>query len=242
MKTVILAGGLGLRLRSVVSDRPKVMAEVAGKAFLERQLKLLKSFGLVDILICVGYGKEMILDYFEDGSKLNMNIAYSIEHDLLGTGGAIKNAESLLNKTFLVVNGDTYLELDYEKFVRFHRSNKALVTVALVEVEDSLRYGHVEVTHENQVVAFKEKQSIAFPKSDLVNAGVYSMNRQLLKHIPDNKGISLEREIFPKLIEAGFPIFGYKTAGFFVDIGIPEDLRRAQAFFQYSGGKNASKK
>src|SRR3989344_9013022 len=146
MKTLILCGGLGTRLRSVVSDVPKAMAPIGGKPFLMYQIDWLKKFNLTEIILCVGYLKDHIKNYFGNGSLFGVKITYSEEEALLGTGGAIKNAEKLLNnEAFIVLNGDTYAKIDFTKLIDFHNKKKSKYTLGLTKVADTSRYGIVKL-------------------------------------------------------------------------------------------------
>lgn len=231
MKVLILAGGLGLRLRPVVSDIPKVMAPIRGKPFLEYLIGMLKCYHLDSLILSVGYLKEAIIDCFGDGSAYNINIEYARESNPLGTAGAIRNAKPHLNSTFIVTNGDTYLELDYNAFVRFHKEKKALVTIALAETKNTSCYGSVEMDTTCRVTSFAEKQAGGRGKN-FVNAGAYVMEPAVFRHIPSNKRISLETEILPDLIASKLPVFGFRASGHFIDIGIPSDYIAAQKFLK----------
>lgn len=232
VKSLVLAGGLGKRLRSLVSDKPKVMAPVAGKPFLEHVLISLKKSGLREIILSVGYMKESVTDYFGDGQQLGVEIDYSIDQQPLGTGGAIKNSEPLINETFIVLNGDTYVDLDYRKLIAFHKEKASQVTIALTTVKDSSRYGTVEMNQEENLVAFKEKSSDSSNKSGLINAGVYVIEPDIFSHLPPEKPISFERDILPDMIKSNIPIYGFENNGYFVDIGVPEDYQSAQKYFE----------
>lgn len=218
MKAIILAGGAGTRLQDIVKDIPKPMVQIAGKPFLEYLILQLAKNKLSDIILAVGYKKEVIKKYFDSGQKWNVNIAYCEEKEPLGTGGAIKKAATLFgDKDFLVMNGDSFLDIDFHCLVGFHKKQKATVTLGLASVEESGRYGKVEVNKENEIVKFTEKGS---PGKGIINGGVYVFSREAIQHIPQGKS-SLENDILSQLISRG--LYGMITEGFFVDIGLPRD-------------------
>ena len=226
MQAIILAGGLGTRLRSVVADKPKPMAYVAGNPFLEYQIAFLKRYQIVDLIFCVGYLHEQIQQHFGCGEKWGVNINYAIEPELLGTAGALRNAEGYLNGSFLVLNGDSYFDVDLNKLIQFHRDKKAreqncLGTLALTEVAETSRYGTISVNQDSRILRFSEKSAPASASSQ-INAGIYVLETEILQFIPPSQKVSLEREIFPAILANGHLLFGCPLNGFFVDIGTPE--------------------
>lgn len=250
-QAVILAGGLGTRLKSVVNDRPKPMALVNEKPFLEYVLEELKKNGITDIIFAVGYKGSMVEDYFGDGSRVQMNIRYSYEDGQLGTAGAIKNASGLINgKGFYVLNGDTYYKIDYGRLKELNEKNNSIMTLVLRRVEDISRYGRVVLDGE-RLTAFNEKTENR-PKKELksnlkkkgkkrpgnskkkpekmagtINGGIYYMTPRIFDHIPDGK-VSLENEVIPELLKQDCFISGIVNEGYFIDIGIPEDYFKFQ--------------
>jgi D-glycero-alpha-D-manno-heptose 1-phosphate guanylyltransferase len=224
MKVLVLAGGMGTRLREIVKDRPKPMALIGGRPFLEYLILQLKGQGFGEIVLCIGYLGEQIRSYFGDGDKWGVHISYSYEEQLLGTGGAIKLAEKMVQEeNFLVMNGDSFLDVDMHKLINHHLMKQAIATVALVEVENANRYGAVEINEKGEIKKFVEKGDISASK--LINGGVYVLNRKIFDYIPLGT-VSLEKEIFPKLIGKGF--FGVPIKGFFIDIGVPETYKMLQ--------------
>jgi len=219
MKALILAGGLGIRLRGIVEDKPKSMAPIGDMPFLEHLILQLKRYRLEDIVLCIGYLGEQVQGYFGDGSRWDVHISYSWEKEQRGTGGAVKLAERLVkDQNFLVMNGDSFLDIDLNKLIDHHLKKDALATMALVEIEDPARYGAVEINEKGEIVSFVEKGQSSGSK--LINGGIYVLNRKVFDHIPKGK-VSLEKEVFHKLIGKGF--YGMNVEGFFIDIGVPED-------------------
>lgn len=224
-QALILAGGLGTRLRSVVNDRPKPMALVEGRPFLEYVLEGLKKNGIHSVIFAVGYKGSMVEEYFGDGSGLGMEIVYSYEEGQLGTAGAIKNAMDKIEASeFFVLNGDTYYEIDYDKLAALNQKQDSIMTLVLREVEDISRYGKATI-QENRLVGFNEKSTESVPGT--INGGIYYMKKELLEWIPAGK-VSLENEVIPELLAEGQVISGIVNDGYFIDIGVPEDYFRFQ--------------
>ncbi len=228
---LVLAGGLGTRLREVFSDGPKCMAPVAGRPFLEYLLDLLRSSRTKDVILCVGYKSDQVRTWVGDGSRWGLRVRYSVEKDLRGTAGAVRLAARLIKaQTCIVLNGDSFLEVDLGEMLAFHRSHNALATLALARVPDAGRYGGVRLRRDGRISAFTEKAETpsvsSRSKSRLINGGVYMLQRGLVESIPSGKPVSLEKEIFPRMVDG--KLFGFVTQGFFIDIGVPSDYVRAQ--------------
>jgi NDP-sugar pyrophosphorylase family protein len=240
MQALILAGGLGTRLRSIIHDKPKPMAGIAGKPFLEYQIELLKRNGIGEATFCVGYLYEQIQNHFGSGEAWQIKINYSIEEDLLGTGGAVKLAQRFVRETFLVLNGDTYLDIDLRQFTQFYNAKKAnsggIGAMALTEIDDARNYGSVTVNADHEILSFNEK-SESIGRTKLINAGIYLLEPEIFNFIPPAEKISLEKETFPALLNNGHRLFGYETRSYFVDIGTPAGY---QGFQQYVSGKERS--
>ena len=221
MRVLILAGGLGTRMRAEFPDLPKPLIPVCGKPFLERQIQLLAVQGFKEYTLCVGYRASQIMEYFGTGTPWGVHIAYSVEQTPLGTAGALKRAAADFHETTLVLNGDTYLDVDYHALIAFQTRHAAggVGTLALIEVPNRAGYGGVMVADDGRIVAFDEKVS-GREGPGLVNAGAYVLGPQLLDLIPDGRASSLEREIFPALAAAG-RLQGEIVAGSFVDMGTP---------------------
>ena len=233
MQAVLLAGGLGTRLRSVVSDRPKPLADVCGKPFLEYLILELKRHGICDIIMAVGYKGEMIEEYFKDGAKWDISIQYAYERELLGTAGAVKNAEQKLHSSeFFVINADTFYQAAYEEMMNLYEKDDADMVLVLRRVPDISRYGSVRVQG-HRVTGFNEKR--VEKCSGLINGGIYLMKKDILKNIPVERKCSLENEIIPGLIKSGAKVEGIINEGYFIDIGVPED------YYQFSEDIEAKK-
>ena len=227
MQALILAGGLGTRLQKVVSDYPKPMVSIGGRPFLEYLILQLKKYNLTEIVLCIGYLGEKIKEYFQDGAKWEVKIEYSEEKKPLGTGGAIKLARNFIKgENFLVLNGDSYLDINFDELIKFHKLQEVLAILALVEVNKMDRYGAVEIDKDYRITNFREKEAIS--RSNLINGGVYIFHKGIFNFIPEGR-VSLEKDIFPKLIGKGFHGKPHRT--YFIDIGVPEDYNRIQKEF-----------
>lgn len=224
---VILAGGLGTRLRSVVADRPKVLAQVLSKPFLAYLLDQVAGVGVRHVVFCVGYLSEQIRAAF-GAVYAEMHLVYSQESMPLGTAGALRLALPLLqSETVLVMNGDSFCQVDLGAFWVWHFARDANATLLLTEVADTRRYGRVQVDEEGSILGFDEKDAIG--GAGWINAGIYLLSRHLLLAIPTNRFVSLESEMFPTWINQG--LYGYRSGGRFLDIGTPEAYAAAENFF-----------
>lgn len=225
LKAVLLVGGLGTRLRSVVPSTPKVLASIGKTAFLELLVDQLRSQGVNRLVLCTGYLGDQIEARFGDGENWGVSIEYSKEEQPLGTAGAIKNAERYLCdcSTFIAMNGDSFLEVNLPELVVFHHRQAAAVTLAVVRADDTSRYGTVQVDQTGRVQGFAEKTDKAV--AGLVNGGVYVFNHSILRHIPAGPA-SLEKDIFPAVLDCG--VYAKEQQGIFIDIGTPADYIRAQ--------------
>jgi len=220
MKAIVLAGGLGSRLQDVVKDLPKPMAPVGGKPFLEYLLLQLKRSGTTDVILSVGYKKDVIKSYFTDGSSIGMRINYSEENEPLGTGGALKQALSKNDDPrFIVMNGDSFFNLSFVDLVRYHTSKPAMITMGLAIVKDRSRYGGVDLNDDDGSIRSFQKDGLA--TAGLINSGVYIVNRNILKYIPDGQ-VSFEGHVLP-LLKNDHLLYGEAFDAFFLDIGIPKD-------------------
>jgi D-glycero-alpha-D-manno-heptose 1-phosphate guanylyltransferase len=225
---VILCGGLGTRLKKIVNDYPKPMVEINGRPFLDILIDYIAHFGFIRFILCVGHMSYVIKEYY--GSKKNeLSILFSEEKELLDTAGALKNAEKLIrSNAFLVFNGDSLCEIDIKDFLSFHISKRAFVSVVLTSVEIPKDYGIIRLNGSQRVTSFREK--IIVQGINLVNAGIYLFDRQILKEIPHNMKLSLEYDLFPKIIEKG--IYGYVADKRLFDIGTPERLNILRNYFK----------
>ena len=226
MEAILLCGGLGTRLRSVVSDRPKPMADIAGKPFLHYLVKMLSESGVKHLIFALGYMGEQIEAYFQSGEEYGLSISYSYEDSPLGTGGAIRNALSNVSgENVLVLNADTYFHTDYESLLREQIKNKAAMTIASRKIEDISRYGAILKDESGRILRWNEKMSsdqAEAPCPGEINGGIYVMQKSLIEKIPEGKQ-SLENDCIPAWLEDGLYLQAIPSDGYFMDIGIPED-------------------
>ena len=224
MQAVLLAGGLGTRLKSVVSDRPKPMALIEGKPFMEYVIHELSRHGITEIIFAVGYKDSMVEEYFGDGRKFGVTVSYAYEEELLGTAGAIKNAGKFITEEyFYVLNADTFYQIDYGRLLRIQQEKALDMALVLRQVPDVSRYGKAVLT-DGLLTAFNEKTEEPGPGT--INGGIYLLSRKLLEEIPAGK-VSLENEMIPRWLSEGRRLGGFVNNGYFIDIGIPE------AYFQF---------
>ena len=223
---LLLVGGKGIRLRSVVPSAPKPLASVGDQSFLELLVRQLRRQGIRRLVMCSGYLADQIQSKFGNGRAWDVAIEYSREQQPLGTAGAVKLAQRHLRgaSEFLVMNGDSFLEVDFGKLIRFHRECNRLGSMAVVPVQDAGRYGTVRVDASGRVIGFMEKTGLNTP--GLINAGVYVFDPEIFEHIPEGP-VSLERDVFPLVLDRG--VYALEHSGIFIDIGTPEDYARAQA-------------
>ena len=228
---LVLAGGLGTRLRSVVSDRPKVLARVAGRPYLAHLLDQLADAGLRRVVLCTGYRADQVRATFGTRYR-DLDLRYSEEDRPLGTAGALRLAlPQADSEILLVLNGDSYCAADLGAFWRFHEGHSwsaPSAALVLTEVANTRRYGRVDVNSNGVVTRFVEKGDTDGP--GLINAGIYLMHRGLVESIPAAQPVSLERDVYPNRIARG--LYGFATSSAFIDIGTPESYAAADRFFQ----------
>lgn len=227
---IILAGGFGTRLQSVVADKPKCLAEINGKPFLYYLCKKINDAGFQKVIFSVGYKKEMVIEYINANKhEFSFEVDFAEEETPLGTGGAI--LFSLLKstaKTFFVLNGDTFFDIDIKEIVEFHQQQKADCTLVLKPMEIADRYGLVNINNEKKIIGFEEKKVGA---SGLINGGVYCVDRKSFMDLPFEKTFSFEKDFLEKYLN-NKKIVGITQNHYFIDIGIPEDYEKAQFDFR----------
>lgn len=223
----ILAGGLGTRLRSVVNDRPKVLAEISGRPFLSYWLETLAVQGFRDVVICAGYLADQV-EQCLGNSFGPLKLSYSVEAQPLGTGGALRLAESKLNsQAVMVLNGDSFCEVDLAAFWKAHLERRLPASLVLRYEQDTRRFGRVTLGSDGRLENFLEKSDLVRP--GWINAGIYLLPKEWITRIPPAQPVSLERDLLPRWLGEG--IHGFPSAGRFIDIGTPESFARASEFF-----------
>jgi len=223
MEAIILAGGKGTRLQSVISNLPKPMADINGRPFLSYLLRFLSTKGVRKVVLSVGYKHEVITSYFSNRFE-NMTIRYAIENEPLGTGGAlVESLKHVTEKTVFLLNGDSFFNVDVKRLYKYHRSHEFDVTLALKEMHNFDRYGTV-IIENNKVISFEEK---VYKSSGYINGGVYVLQSSFLADFPHSETFSFETEILQRYIHQ-LSVGAFVDNGYFIDIGIPEDYVRAQ--------------
>jgi mannose-1-phosphate guanylyltransferase len=222
LPAVVLVGGQGTRLQPLTYQLPKPMIPVLNRPFLEHTLAYLKSHGVGSTILALSYLPEAIRSHLGDGDNLGMPLSYAVETEPLGTAGAVKNAEPYLKSTFIVLNGDIFTDLDLGAMLTFHRRKRAKVTIALTRVDNPCAFGVVETESDGRVRRFVEKPSPNQVTSNWINAGIYILEPEVLRHVPEASHYMFERGLFPRLLELEEPVYGYPFNGYWLDMGTPD--------------------
>ena len=234
MQALILAGGEGTRLRPLTSTIPKPVVPLVGRPFISYMLEWLRSHGVEDVILGCGFMADRVRDVLGDGSGLGIRLRYLEEPRPLGTGGALKFAEDLLDDRFFMLNGDVLADLDLTAQLEAHERTGARATLALVPVDDPSAYGLVRLGPDDAVSAFVEKPGPEQTDTNLINAGAYILERSVLDRMPPaGTNVSIERDVFPTLV--GHGLYGYEASGYWLDIGTP--ARYLQGTYDILEGK-----
>ena len=229
VQAVILAGGQGTRLRPLTHTRPKPIVPLLNRPFLHYQLALLRQHGITDIILSCSYRVEDIRTAMGTGEAAGVRLRYVVEATPLGTAGGVRNAAELARGRLVVLNGDVLTDADLGAILRFHEARRAGVTIGLIPVDDPTAYGLVETEADGAVRRFLEKPRPEEVTTNLVNAGIYVLEAELLGRIPADRPVSIEREVFPSLLASGVPVFGAALGDhYWRDIGSPAAYREAQ--------------
>lgn len=221
---VILCGGKGTRLQKVINDRPKPMAQINEKPFLDIIINLFKNSGFKRFILCTGHKAEFISDYYAQLED-DVEIVISKENEPLGTAGAVKNAEDLIrSQTFMVVNGDSFCPVKLNELLAFHIRKKASLSITVVESDKTKEVGLIKLDESFRIRQFSEKTKVS--GKAFTNAGIYIFEKQILSNMPKGKKISLEYDIFPCLVDSR--CYGFVTNQGLIDIGTPERLKKAR--------------
>ena len=225
---VILVGGKGTRLRPLTNSVPKPMMPTAGVPFLQHLLGRIKAAGMAHVVLGTSFKAEVFQEHFGDGSDLGLEIEYVVEEEALGTGGGIRNVlPSLRHDNALVFNGDVLGGTDLRAVLGTHATKDADVTMHLVRVPDPRAFGCVPTNEDGRVTAFLEKTMD--PPTDQINAGCYVFKREIIGRIPENRVVSVEREVFPKLLDDGLRVYGHVDQAYWRDMGTPADFVRGSS-------------
>ncbi|MFC1861882.1 sugar phosphate nucleotidyltransferase [Chloroflexota bacterium] len=227
MQAVILIGGEGTRLRPLTCNTPKALVPILNRPFLEHLLCYLEKHGIRDIILTMGYLPDAIQRSLGDGAQFGVHITYLVEESPLGTAGAVKNAESFLEGPFTVLNGDILTEIDMTAMIRRHQEIKPKVSIALTPVDNPTAYGVVETNNKGMVRRFVEKPSRNKVTTNMINAGIYILEPEVLSHIPASTPSMFEHHTFPELLQMDDPVLGYPSEAYWIDIGTPEKYLKA---------------
>lgn len=228
MQAIIIAGGFGTRLRPITDTCPKPALPIMGRPFLEYQLDLLKRVGVKRVTFSLHYHADQIQKIFGDGSQYGMEFFYAVETKPLGTGGGIKNCEPhLTNDPVLIFNGDVLTDIDLNETIEFHTKKKARITIVMTPVEDPTAYGVIFTKPDGRILRFLEKPSREEATQNTINAGIYIYDRDVFNEIPEGINYSVERGLYPKMLESGDSLYGFKTENYWLDIGTPEKFMKA---------------
>ena len=221
MKALILVGGEGTRLRPLTCNTPKAMVPVLNIPFLEHVIRHLQKHKVEDIFLAQGHLAQPIESYLGDGSQLGVRLSYVVEEIPLGTAGAIRYAERYLDEAFLAMNGDIFSDLDISAMMALHRERKAKVTIALTPVDDPTAYGLIETDEQSKILRFLEKPRWDEVTTNMINAGTYIIEPEVLAQIPPGRKVSIERETFPLILSQGEPVYAYPCSMYWLDMGTP---------------------
>ncbi len=222
MQAIVLVGGEGTRLRPLTYGTPKPMVPIVNVPFLARTMERLYEAGIRDVILPAGYMPQAIVEYFGDGSDLGLKIRYVIEDVPLGTAGALKNVEHLIDGPFFVLNGDVLTSLDLRAMMAFHERKGGLGALHLIRVADPSAFGCVVNDEQNRISAFVEKPPKGTEPTNEINAGTYLLERSVLDMIPVGRNVSIERETFPKILAGNSALYAYTTEDYWIDLGRPE--------------------
>ncbi len=227
MEAVILAGGAGKRLKPLTEHRPKPLIPVAGKPCIDYVIRSLVAADVKRIIITTGYLSDKVIKGIADGGQFGAHVLYSFEETPVGTAGAVKKVEGFLTGTFVVASGDVLADVNIKELVEFHKKSGAVATMALTEVDDPTPFGIVGMDGNGRINRFMEKPKKEEAFSNLINAGIYILEPQVLEHIPADTMFDFAKNVFPVLMEKDLPIYGKVIKGIWRDIGRPHDLLRA---------------
>ena len=228
IRTIIMAGGKGTRLRPLTLVRPKPMIPLVNRPIIEYTVNKLKKAGFDDIIMTLNYMSTNIKNYFKDGSEFGIDIRYSVEKWPLGTGGSVKKAKKYIDDTFMVVSGDVLTDVDFNHVVKYHKEKGALATMVLTEVEDPGHFGIAVMDRDHKITEYLEKPSPEEAFSNVANTGIYIFEPEIFDFFDGKEGeVDFSKDIFPEIIKQDVGIYGYVFNGYWNDIGRPETYLEA---------------
>ncbi len=229
MKAIIMAGGAGSRLRPMTIERPKPMIPLVNKPVMSHIMDLLKRHNITEVIVTVQYLADLIQDYYGSGSSVGMRIHYSVEETPLGTAGSVKNAQHLLDDTFLVISGDALTNINLTALTNFHKNAQTLATIAVYNLSDPVDYGVLSLNHLGQITRFQEKPSRGSVMSDYVNTGIYVLEPEILDYFDAGVPFDFASDLFPMVHGEDKPLYGYIADGYWCDVGNISEYMRATA-------------
>jgi len=224
MQAILLSGGFGTRMRPLTYTTPKPLLPLLNKPLIEHIIDSLPD-QVDDVILAANYKIDMLREHFQD-LELDLDVHVEDEPEPLGTAGAVKNVENYIEDTFFVINSDIISSLDFEAFLKFYERKQGIGAISAWEVEDPTEFGVMDIDDHSRIKMFQEKPSLEEASSNTINAGHYILEPEVLETIPEGKKVSMEREIFPRLIKDG--LFGYEFKGYWIDCGRPSSLFEAQ--------------
>lgn len=229
MRAVLMAGGSGTRLRPLTCDLPKPMVPILNRPIAEHIINLLKRHQITEVIATLHYLPDVLRDYFQDGSDFGVQMTYAVEEDQpLGTAGCVKNIAELLDETFLVISGDSVTDFDLTAAIEFHKQKQSQATLILTRVPNPIEFGVVITDEEGKIRRFLEKPSTSEIFSDTVNTGIYILEPEVLKYLPENTECDFSKDLFPLLLQNNEPMYGYIAQGYWCDVGHLDAYREAQ--------------
>ncbi len=238
-KALILAAGLGTRLRPLTDAMPKPMVPIGGRPLLEHLVRLCAASGVTDIAMNLHYLPHVVMDHFGDGRRFGVDLLYGLEPELLGTAGAVNNFREFFDAPFFVLYGDVYLDVALAGFGAAHEASGAAATVGLYKVDNPTECGLVDRDASGRITRFVEKPPVAF--TDLANAGVYAMSPTVLEYIPDKGFCDFGHDVFPAMLAAGEALYGQVLDGYVMDIGSPQKYDQAKRHVASGGTAGAGR-
>ncbi len=231
MKAMVLAAGKGTRLGIIGQAVPKVLLPLGGTPIIEHTFDWLKTHGVTQVALNVNHHGNQVVDWIGDGTRFGMKVYFSHEETLLGTAGGVKKMEHFFDDTFVVVYGDILVNFDLSAMICFHKEKNACATIALIEVADPSGFGIVEIEADGRVCNFIEKPPRGTKTGNLANGAIYILEKSVLQHVPCNTFYDFGYDVFPKLLQAGIPMYGFplNADDYFMDIGTPEKYQQADA-------------
>src|ERR1039458_4508144 len=229
MKAVIMAGGEGTRLRPLTANQPKPMLPMVNRPMAEHVVNLLRRHGFEDIVVTVAFLANHVRTYFGDGSDFGVRMVYATEETPLGTAGSVLNAREQLDERFLVISGDVLTDIDLTELIAFHDKQGSAVTLALKAMENPLEFGIVITGPDGRIDRFLEKPGWGDVFSDTINTGIFVLEPEVFDWIPAGRQVDFSGEVFPTMLEAGRPMFGFVAGGYWEDVGTHDAYLGAHA-------------